>query len=64
MKRRGHCCICGGSEFVEATDNHGNRYLGCMRCTIVPVADIARRQREGRERQGKTLHNATTGAKP
>lgn len=33
--RLGLCWNCGGSRFVEATDNHGQRYMGCANCVIV-----------------------------
>lgn len=28
------CACCGGSEFVDAVDNHGLPYRGCARCII------------------------------
>lgn len=32
-----HCSFCGGTEFVDAVDNHGEAYRGCGRCIILPV---------------------------
>ena len=34
-KRPDRCPSCGGTEFVEAVDNHGQPYIGCANCTIV-----------------------------
>lgn len=28
------CNSCGGTEFVQAVDNHGKPYLGCARCIV------------------------------
>lgn len=42
--RLGLCWNCGGSEFVDAVDNHGCHYEGCARCIIVlpkaPAAEV------------------------
>jgi hypothetical protein len=47
-KRTSDACIgCGGTETIEATDNHGDRYIGCARCVIVdPAAECAREERD------------------
>ena len=44
MRRRDNdkCACCGGREFAVATDNHGNRYLGCKRCRLLTTEETER----------------------
>lgn len=30
------CRVCGEDQTVMATDNHGQTYVGCARCSVAP----------------------------
>lgn len=34
-KRPDRCASCGGSDLVDAIDNHGRPYRGCARCRVL-----------------------------
>ncbi len=35
MSKQQRCVSCGGSQFIDAVDNHGQSYQGCARCVVV-----------------------------
>jgi hypothetical protein len=40
------CGVCGGRVFVNAVDNHGNKYRGCARCVIVLPPELRKERSE------------------
>lgn len=62
---RGRCTSCGGTETVDAIDNHGKPYKGCANCRIMSLDEINAILRAGGEDEIVTTDEkpATEGEK-